>query len=124
VSYNIDTFKVKRLEDLTIPVPSLYTHLRKDLHPTKMFSKKSDSWVRFQFMESCFIEGLVIDNAIHVKAIDWCGEGSGNDMTEILEPALENSAGVLVASCVWAGGDSVNQLRVENGKVEWVDIEI
>jgi hypothetical protein len=124
MSYNIDTFKVKQLKDLIIPVPSLYTHPRKDHHPTKMLSEDNDSWMRFQCMESCFLEGPVIDNAIHVKAINWRGEGSGNDMTEILAPALESSAGVLVASCVWEGGDSINQLRVENGKVEWVDIEI
>jgi hypothetical protein len=124
MSYNIDTFKVKQLEDLTIPVPSLYAHPRKDLHPTKMFSEQNADWVRFQFMEHCFIEGSVIDGTIHVKSIDWCGEGSGNDMHDILEPALKNSTGVLIASCVWEGGDSLDQLRVDNGKVEWVDIEI
>jgi hypothetical protein len=124
MSYNIDTFKVKQLKDLVIPVSSLYEHQREDLYPTKMFSKENDSWVRFQFMESCFIEGPVINDAIHVRSIDWCGEGSGNDMHDILEPALKNSTGVLIASCVWEGGDSINQLRVENDKVEWVDIEI
>jgi hypothetical protein len=51
MSYNIDKFKVKQLKDLVIPVASLYEHQREDLHPTKMFSKKSDSWVRFEFME-------------------------------------------------------------------------
>jgi hypothetical protein len=124
MSYNIDTFKVKQLENLTIPVPSLYTHPRKDHHPTKMLSKQNDSWIRFQCLESCFVEGPVIDDAIHVKAIDWNGEGSGTDMDWILEPALKNSTGVLIASCVWEGGDSIDQLRVDNGKVEWVDIEI
>jgi hypothetical protein len=34
------------------------------------------------------------------------------------------AAEMIFASCVWEAGDSINQLRVENGKVEWVDIEI
>jgi hypothetical protein len=124
MSYNIDTFKVKTLKDLVVSVDSLYVHPREDLHPTKMLSKIDDTWLRFQCMASCFLEGPVNDGAIHVKVIDWYGEGSGYDMCEILEPALKNSTGVLVASCVWEGGDSINQLRVDNGKVEWVEIEI
>jgi len=56
--------------------------------------------------------------------IECTGEGSGSFMDYILEPALKQSKGVLRASCVWEGGDSINKLLVEDGEVDWIDIEI
>lgn len=124
MSYNIDTFKVKKLENLVIPTAYFYEHNRKDFHPKKVLGENDDSCIRFEFSESCFVEGPVIDGIVQVKSINFCGEFSGTSMNEVFEPALENSTGVLIASCVWEGGDTVNQLRVENGEVEWVDIDI
>ena len=58
------------------------------------------------------------------RSLDCCGEGSGYFINEVLEPALENSKGELIASCVWEGGDTINQIIVKDGNVEWVDIDI
>jgi hypothetical protein len=124
MSYNIDTFKVKKLDSLIIPVASLYNHVRKDFHPKKKLGEEDDSYIRFAFGESVFIEGPVINESIHVKSIDWTDEFSGTAMDEVFEPALEDSTGQLIAFCVWEGGDTINQLRVRDGKVEWVDIDI
>jgi hypothetical protein len=52
------------------------------------------------------------------------GEGSGTAMNWIIEPALTESTGELTASCIWEGGDSINQLILKNGVVSWRDIEI
>lgn len=121
MSYNIDTFKVKKLENLIIPVSALYKHERSDWHPNKEIHQ--DMSVTFTNMES-EITGVIIDDDLHVSSINCEGEGSGCVVNYMLEPALNDSSGILIASCVWEGGDSINQLIVKDGVVEWVDIDI
>lgn len=118
MSYNIDTFKVKKLENLKIDVKNIsgrYVEHKTDFETgiTEFFEN-----------ESLYIAGKVEDRILSVSSVECYGEGSGSFMQEVLEDAFDGSTGTLIASCVWEGGDSINQLRVENGKVEWVDIEI
>ena len=35
MSYNIDTWKTKKLENLNIPISAFYKHQRDDWHPNK-----------------------------------------------------------------------------------------
>lgn len=121
MSYNIDTFKVKELTDLEIPVASLYKHEREDWHPHK--TNNDDGSVTFSNCET-ILHGKIVADMFFVDKIDCSGEGSGTAMNWMLEPALEDSTGKLVVSCVWEGGDSINQLIVDDGVVEWHDIDI
>ena len=121
MSYNISTWKVKKLENLRIPLSSFFKHERHDWHPEKKNDEKGV--LTLEMMES-HITGKVAHDTLEVIDIQICGEGSGTSMNWIVEPALEDSSGELIASCVWEGGDSINQIIVKDGKVEWKDIEI
>lgn len=102
MSYNIDTFKVKELDELIIPVESLYKHERKDWHLSRV--NNDDGTVMFTDFET-EIHGNIQDEFLFVSGIECSGEGSGTMMNRILEPAFKESTGRLVASCVWEGGD-------------------
>ena len=121
MSYNIDTFKVKEILDLIIPVASLYKCEREDWHPDRM--NNDDGTVTFTNMET-EIHGAIKGGSLFVDKIDCRGEGSGTVMNWMLGPAFKDSTGRLVASCVWEGGDSINQLIVDDGNVEWKGIDI
>lgn len=122
MSYNIDTWKVKKLENLRVPLSSFFTNPRKDWHPTKEYDENGA--LTLSFGDGCEITGKVEDGILLVTSINFWGEGSGTSMNLILEPALKASTGELIASCVWEGGDSINQLIVKDGNVEWKNIEI
>lgn len=121
MSYNIDTFKVKRLENLAFPVAALYKNPRKDWHPER--KDTSDGVTVFTNMET-ELRGTVDGDTYHVTHLSCYGEGSGTVMADMIEPALKESTGTLVASCVWEGGDSINRLESVDGNVKWVDVEI
>lgn len=123
MSYNIDTFKVKQLKDLVMPVESLYAYGREDWHFDRI--NNDDGSVTFKGMAT-ELHGVLsdYDNNLTINKIMCRGEGSGTEMNEMLEPAFKDSKGILIASCVWEGGDCINRLEVNNGHIEWVDIEI
>ena len=119
--YNIDTFRVKELENLRIPLASLYKHERTDWHPERV--NNDDGTVTFINLATEM--GGIVDGEIFICThIDCSGEGSGTVMSWILEPAFRDSTGQLIASCIWEGGDSINRLIVKDGNVSWEDIEI
>ena len=118
MSYNIDTFKVKRLVDLEIPFADLIACKYCNVE------NEDDGSTTVSYGEFCTIKGRLAGAMLYVESIDWYGEGSGNNMYNILEPALQKSTGELIVSLVWEGGDSVNQLIVNNGNVIWRNIDI
>jgi len=122
MSYNCDLFKVKKLENLRIPVASLFKHPRKDWHPNKEVNE--DDTVTFRIMDMVEVTGIIENDILIVEEICCYGNGSGSAMEYVFEPAFEDSIGELIVSCVWEGGDSINQLIVKDGKVEWKDIDI
>lgn len=133
MSYNIDTFKVKKLEELKIPLASFFTNSRKDWHPKVTYERSYMSEGREKVLQQevslelsggCSIKGTLEDEIFSVTEIDWHGEFSGTGMNWVLEPALKQSTGELIASCAWEGGDSVNRLIVKDGVVTWEDIEL
>jgi len=121
MSYNCDTFKVKKIENFRIPVASLYKHERTDWHPERV--NHDDGTVTFKNCETT-LDGRIKDDVFICESIDCSGEGSGVVMNWILEPAFKDSAGEFVASCVWEGGDAINRITVKDGNVSWKDIEI
>ena len=122
MSYNIDTFKIKRLENLEIPLSAFFEHRRSDWHPERELDENG----KLTLLCGCDQEivGTVENGILKVESMDMYGEGSGTFVNWILEPALKKSKGILEASCVWEGGDRINKLIVNNGNVEWKNIEI
>lgn len=122
MSYNITLFKVKELDNFVIPVASLYKNSSTRYHPEK--KNNNDRTTTFSLWET-EIQGTICDDLfLLVKKIDCSGDVSGSIMEEVLIPAFYDSTGTLIASCIWEGGDSVNKLTVNNGKVHWEDIDI
>ena len=126
MSYNIDTFNLKEIKDLKIPVSALFM-ARADWHPER--TANEDGTVTFEvFDDDSAIRGTVsvagTEEILTVMSFSCCGEGSGHAMYDVFLPAFKRSTGTLTASCVWEGGDSINRLEVRDGKVTWVDIEI
>ena len=120
--YNIDNWITKKIEDLRIPLKAFFPESNQMWWPEKEWT--DDGTLILRFMDAAEICGDEIDRVIHVKKIEFYGEGSGTSMHEIFEPALKESSGRLVASLVWEGGDSINRIIVNDGLVEWEDIEI
>lgn len=122
MSYNINTFKVKELKNLHIPLSSFYMHPRTDWHPELI--NHNDGLIELDGGGDIFIKGILKDGILICHDIVCCDEGSGTFMNLILEPALKDSTGKLVASCVWEGGESINQIISNDGVVTWKDIDI
>jgi hypothetical protein len=120
--YNCDHWKTKELVNLRIPVASLFRSARQDWHPERLM-RADETTVRFQFFEG-YIEGTVIDGVLLVTAISLTGEGSGFGWHEIVEPALQDSYGKLVAVRIWEGGDSIDRVTVIDGVVTYEQIEL
>ena len=122
MSYNVDTFKVKKLSNLTIPLFAFFEHERSDWHPEKEYDENGKLTLRCGCEQK--ITGSVDNNILKVESIDMSGEGSGTFINWILESALKKSKGNLEAFCVWEGGDCINKLLVNDGTVNWEDIEL
>ena len=125
MSYNIDTWKTKKIDGLVVPVVPLY---KSKYPPSKMVIESYENdivRVRIDISEIGGISGvLTSDKCIVVEKIELCGEGSGMDFADILMPALKLSKGHLEAVLVWEGGDSITRLCVSDGKVTTEAIEL
>ncbi len=126
MAYDIDTFELKELDNLLIPLKAFYKSSKKDWHPESR--NNEDGSITLSGCDGPEITGWaggwIKYPILRVTVIKIRGEGSGYFMKEIVEPALKESTGKLTASCVWAGGDSTSKLIVEDGKVTWENIEI
>ena len=125
MSYNIDTWKTKKMENLKIPLKALFKHKRTDWHP------EQPKIVNYETMEiemecGCeqLIKGILKDGIIHVTELEMYGEGSGTFKGYILDEALKESTGELEALLVWEGGDSITRLKVKEGVVEEAKVEL
>lgn len=120
MSYNITNFKLKKLEDLKIPIKSFYKSERKDWHPdTKI---EDEVFITLTICET-EINGTIENELFSVNEINISGEGSGCALHYVLTEAFKDSTGILEAVCVWEGGDSISKLIVVNGELKWEDIE-
>jgi len=124
MSYNVDTWKTKKLDKLTIPLEAFFRHERKDWHP-----KRVDNIDKNEVTLECGcgqeITGTLVDGKqLLVTKLDMAGEGSGTFINWIFEPALKESRGQLEALLVWEGGYSITRLTVKDGVVEQTDVEL
>ena len=102
MSYNITSWKTKKLDGFKIPTDYYLSCLRAcSGHP----------------------EGSIMGIPGHggfleVSKISMYGEGSGTFYDEVLVPTLERSIGILEAVLVWE--DEIKILKVRDGRVEEV----
>jgi hypothetical protein len=126
MSYNIDTWKTKTLENLVIPVAALYPKTgRADWLPNKPTIDFETGDVTIEGGSEGFrIKGKMVGTDIHVTNISNSGEGSGSFENYVLTEALKQSKGTLIASRVWEGGDTIDKLTVIDGVVTEENVEI
>lgn len=128
MSYNIDTWKTKRLEGLAIPLSALYDGVPANWQPENPRIKDWDSdnpTVEIGLCEDGRIEGeLLPDKSIKVSEITMRGESSGTMFHDVIAPALKKSEGHLEAVLVWEGGDSITRLTVSDGDVKMEQVEL
>lgn len=122
MSYNITRWKLKELKDFAIPYKAFFSKEFPNWHPD-ILNLANDRIA----LSNCGDEDLIghIENDwFEIKEIEVYGEGSGNFIHYILEPAFKKSRGLLVVACVWEGGDTINILTVKDGTVSWEDINL
>lgn len=124
MSYNISSWKTKKLNNLQIPVEEFFTHERIDWRPVFNKDESGKDVINNKFNDCGGIKGEIKDGVFFVEKIDLSGEGSGTFFEWILEPALEKSSGELEAILIWEGGDSVSRLVVTDGDYNHEDIEL
>lgn len=126
MSYNIDTWKVKKLENLTIPLKSLYVSSRSDWHPDQPEINDPETMkIKIEGgSEGFIIEGFLNNGVITVTKIELYGERSGSFKHYVLDNALKDSSGELEVVLVWEGGDLITKLKVKDGIIEENDIEL
>jgi hypothetical protein len=125
MSYNIDNWKTKKLDNLVIPLKALYKHKRKDLHPEQpVITNEETNEVTIECGCEQEIKGTITEGLLTVTEFDMTGEGSGTFYEYILKPALEESTGVLEAVLIWEGGDTIQRLVVKNGEILETNIEL
>jgi hypothetical protein len=124
MSYNITTWKTKKLASLVIPVKAFYTHERQDWHPRLAAGPEEAGVATLYCGCEQEIKGEYQDGHIHVTEFDMTGEGSGTFFDFILKPALKRSTGYLEAVIIWEGGEAIQRLKVEDGHLNLEDVEL
>lgn len=119
MSYNIDTWKTKKLENLTVPLKAFFKHERTDWHPKQpVITNAETNEVTLECGCEQEIKGILKEGSLLVTEMDMTGEGSGTFYSWILEPALKESMGTLEAVLIWEGGNTIQRLTVKDGSVE------
>lgn len=124
MSYNVETWKTKRLEGFRILLDDLYSHERKDFHPDRPLLREDGKWLINEGGGGIEILGSLVDGWFAVEEISIHGEFSGTFLREVMTPVFAHSEGTLVAIQVWEGGEEITRLSVKDGKVKWQDIEL
>lgn len=91
----------------------------------KSYNRQVGRWTTKELHdEGVAICGQMDGDMLLVSSIKAYGEGSGTALNWIIEPALQDSTGKLVAVRVWEGGDSIDRLIVDDGDVSSEPIEL
>jgi len=124
MSYNIDTWKTKKLENLNVPISAFYKHERSDWHPTKTILDMDTKEIALECVFGQIIKGILSEGVLSISEFEMHGEGSGTFKGWILDEALKESTGELEAVLVWEGGDSITRLNVKDGKIAELEVEL
>lgn len=119
MSYNISSWKTNKLENLIIPLKSLYIHEREDWHPEKPKIENMETGeVSIECASGQKIEAILKDGNLHITKFEFYDECSGPLMDYIIKPALLQSTGELNATLIWEGGNDITSLSVINGELK------
>ena len=124
MSYNIDRFKVKKIENLVIPIKSIYPSYDEWFNKPEIVDFDTNKVIITGECEGFEMEGFLKDGLLEVTDLDLWGEFSGHFMSDALEPVLRESKGTLIATRVWEEGDSIDRLTVIDGNVKEEEIEL
>ena len=118
MSYNLDNFKIKKLENFKIAAKEfnkkVFGNPKIDLETNKILFEGD--------CEVCEFEGILNNGLIEISNISIYGEGSGNFMCDYGNNLLKNSTGTLIATLVWEGGDTIERITIIDGKKETEEI--
>lgn len=123
MSYEIDQFKVKKIDKLTIPISELYVSAREDWKPEKP-KHQEDGTVIIECGCEQNIIGILNNNILEIKEFNMTGEGSGSFMHYVLEDALTKSTGYLEVVLIWESGDYIEKMAVNNGIISREEIAL
>ena len=121
---NITNCKIKKLENLVIPIKSFYQSERKDWHPEQPSITNSQTMeVKLQCGGGQIIEGILKNDLLTVTKMNISGEGSGSFRRFVLDESLKQSKGELEAILIWEGGE-ISKLQVKDGVIEENNVEL
>lgn len=127
MSYNISTWKTKKLNDFRIPVAEI-----------PMWSRQSEGFQRREGLDpqhnlsegstlfelgACYIFGTVIEGWLHVQKISLRDDFSGHVMFDMMIPLFAKTTGELTAVLIWESGDSSEVIKVVDGVYSSTDLE-
>lgn len=127
MSYNIDTFKIKKMENFVIPLAALYAdEIREDWRPSRPeIINTETNEVELECGCEQTIRGILKDDMnLYITDLELDGDGSGSFRYECFDKALLKSKGTLEAKMVWEGGDSITHLLVIDGVIKEEEIEL
>ena len=124
MSYNISSWKTKKLNNLVIPLKYFYESERKDWHPSEPTIVNTDGDIKLECGCEQTIIGSLKNEMLTIKEFEMYGEGSGTFFYYILENALKQSTGELEAIIIWEGGDSITKLIVKDGNLIHEELEL
>ena len=134
MSYSITKFKLKRLEDFTLPMGVLTKYAKDNcdwMEPILNYHKSENpevpDWidVHIELDEGCTIDGTLPLNSetLTVTGIRIFSCGSRNTLAYLLEN-IEHSTGVMEAILIWEGGQEIERLTIDNGKATTQTIDL
>jgi len=112
MSYNIDDFKIIKLENFRIAVKDFDKTVFKK---PKINLETNEISFKSNFCEVCKFDGILIDGFVELNKISIYGESSGHFMATIGDNLLKKSTGTLIARLVWESGDSVEKVTIIDG---------
>ncbi len=120
MSYNIDTWKTKVLENFRIPMLVLHT----DKY-TKIILNKNGTLTAHGYSECFEMVGTEDNGDFVVTNITSYGDGSGTFHEDFFKNKwLPQSKGKLEAVLIWEGGDSITRIKSDDGVVEETEIDL
>ena len=116
MSYNIDSWKTKKIENLSVPMPIMTEYAKEGAFVMNLINGSisvtggSESFEMVGTLSTWPPEKA----DFIIKSIHNSGESSGRFQANVVDDILSKSRGTLEAVLVWEGGDSVE-------KCTWVD---
>ena len=122
MSYNIDTWKTKKLRSFRIEMTAL--HYEEDYLNHPSMDVQTGILTFTGRAEGFTLRGVQNGAWLDVDRITSYGEASGTMQEYLKEYIFPHSTGLLSAVLVWEGGDTIERLTVKDGAVEEEEIEL